>query len=52
MPGCHGGTTMDDYFGVQDVRRCLHESGYDCDRLFHYCKLCSVPLDDCGCVRN
>ncbi len=40
---------LEDYFGIHDARRCLHNRGYDCDRLFHYCKLCSMPLDDCGC---
>ncbi len=39
---------MDDYTGVPDTRRCGHNGGYDCDHLFHYCRLCSMPLDDCG----
>ncbi len=49
IEGGHEETVMDDYFGIQDVKRCLHDSGYDCDRLFHYCRLCSMPLDDCSC---
>jgi hypothetical protein len=50
--GWHGGAGVDDYFGIRDARKCLHNSGYDCDQLFHYCRLCSMPLDDCGCSRS
>lgn len=48
----HDGAQVDDYFGFEDARKCLHDSGYDCDLLFHYCRLCSMPLDDCGCART
>ncbi len=41
-----GGST-EDAFGAPDVRRCSHDASYDCDGLFHYCHLCSTPLDDC-----
>lgn len=40
---------MDHYLGLGDIKTCAHDEGYDCDRLFHYCRLCSTPLDDCTC---
>ncbi len=39
---------MEETFGAPDVRGCRHEAGYDCDGLFHYCHLCSLPLEDCS----
>lgn len=38
-------------FGLGDVRICAHDAGVDCDLLFHYCPLCSTPLDNCSCAR-
>ncbi len=45
----HWGMSVDDHLGIHDIRDCAHNMGYDCDHLFHYCRYCSVPLDDCGC---
>ncbi|MEE9268010.1 MAG: hypothetical protein V3U70_01225, partial [Thermoplasmata archaeon] len=39
--------SMEEAFGAPEVRGCRHDAGYDCDGLFHYCHLCSTPLDDC-----
>lgn len=49
--GGHVGATMDEYADIGTMRDCAHEEGFDCDRLFHYCRLCSMPLDDCDCAR-
>ncbi len=38
---------MEEAFGAPEVRGCRHDAGYDCDGFFHYCHLCSTPLDDC-----
>ncbi len=46
---CHEGIALEAYFGISELRRCMHDSGYECDQLFHYCRLCSMPLDDCDC---
>lgn len=42
---------LDDLLSA-DFRQCAHDLGVDCDGLFHYCRLCSTPLDDCPCPRG
>ncbi len=45
---CLEAESMEETFGAPGIRGCRHDTGYDCDGLFHYCHLCSVPLDDCS----